>query len=251
MSAAASQSRNTRGAPWRHAARSWASFGTAAALYGIWTGRKQLATYTALKKANQEIERLTRGAERDRISQDLHDVLGHELAMISLKAQLDEEWSSAIRLLEAAHIQCTVQCGTPDMSCHHPAFQVLAMCVREAATNIVRHSGATKALLRLEAIGQTVRLTVADDGRGLSATVHEEAYDRTGTTGNELHLGLAGMRAKVATVEGELRLWTGGRDTSGRELPAPASLPWISHSGVILQLIVRIEERARAGGEIA
>lgn len=42
----------------------------------------------ALEQANVQIERLTKLAERDRISQDLHDIMGHELSMITLKAQL-------------------------------------------------------------------------------------------------------------------------------------------------------------------
>ncbi|MHB1628704.1 MAG: sensor histidine kinase [Bacilli bacterium] len=49
---------------------------------------RSVAATDALKAANLEIKRLTEAAERDRISQDLHDVMGHELSMITLKAQL-------------------------------------------------------------------------------------------------------------------------------------------------------------------
>ncbi len=49
---------------------------------------RNAAATDALKAANLEIKRLTEAAERDRISQDLHDVMGHELSMITLKAQL-------------------------------------------------------------------------------------------------------------------------------------------------------------------
>ncbi|MCY0895276.1 MAG: histidine kinase [Alicyclobacillaceae bacterium] len=51
-------------------------------------------TNQELSEATRTIERLTRTAERERIARELHDVMGHELTGISLKAQL------AQRLLE-------------------------------------------------------------------------------------------------------------------------------------------------------
>ncbi|MGB7598916.1 MAG: sensor histidine kinase [Candidatus Sulfotelmatobacter sp.] len=41
-----------------------------------------------LRKANEEIEHLAKVAERERIARDLHDVLGHTLSVITLKAEL-------------------------------------------------------------------------------------------------------------------------------------------------------------------
>ena len=41
-----------------------------------------------LSKANEEIEHLAKVAERERIARDLHDVLGHTLSVITLKAEL-------------------------------------------------------------------------------------------------------------------------------------------------------------------
>src|SRR5580698_412047 len=41
-----------------------------------------------LRKANEEIEQLAKVAERERIARDLHDVLGHTLSVITLKAEL-------------------------------------------------------------------------------------------------------------------------------------------------------------------
>ena len=41
-----------------------------------------------LRKANEEIENLAKVAERERIARDLHDVLGHTLSVITLKAEL-------------------------------------------------------------------------------------------------------------------------------------------------------------------
>ena len=38
--------------------------------------------------AHEEIERLAKTAERERIARDMHDVLGHSLSLIVLKSEL-------------------------------------------------------------------------------------------------------------------------------------------------------------------
>lgn len=45
----------------------------------------------AQKKSRQEIEQLAHIAERERIARDLHDVMGHSLTTIALKAQLADK----------------------------------------------------------------------------------------------------------------------------------------------------------------
>ncbi len=44
-----------------------------------------------LNSANEEIERLVKNEERQRISRDLHDTLGHTLSLITLKSELAEK----------------------------------------------------------------------------------------------------------------------------------------------------------------
>ena len=65
--------------------------------------------------------------------------------------------------------------------------------VQEALTNIARHSNATKVSVFLRADDGHVRLTLSDNGRGLS----EDA--RKG-------MGLSGMRARAHSAGGELKL---------------------------------------------
>ncbi len=50
-----------------------------------------------LRMAQEEVERLAKTAERERIARDLHDVLGHTLSLITLKSELAGKLSSAIR----------------------------------------------------------------------------------------------------------------------------------------------------------
>jgi len=63
---------------------------------------------------------------------------------------------------------------------------------QEALTNVSRHANATLVRIRLEQTGNTLALTVADNGRGMTAS-------RTGSG-----LGLVGMRARSRAADGTL-----------------------------------------------
>ena len=87
---------------------------------------------------------------------------------------------------------------------------VLAWCLREAVTNVVRHSGAKKCEVRLTRVNGSASLEVVDDGRGAASF-----------NGGS---GLAGMRERVELVGGTMRV--GSVNGSGLHLlvsvPQPA-----------------------------
>jgi two-component system sensor histidine kinase DesK len=182
-----------------------------------------------LSRAEDEIEHMAKVAERERIARDLHDVLGHTLSLIVLKSELASKLSesdasraaqeikdverisrealaqvrSTIRgyyarslqaeaeqaatALEAAGIK--VNCDF--VSCDIPAAHegVLALALREAVTNVIRHAKATSCELSLHAAPEGCRLEIADDGCG---QLSPEG------------LGLTGMRQRVEALGGEL-----------------------------------------------
>jgi signal transduction histidine kinase len=84
--------------------------------------------------------------------------------------------------------------------------------VQEALTNIARHSGATKASIHLRADDGFVRLTVSDNGHGLSE-------DRRNG------MGLSGMRARARSAGGELTLTSKPDEGLTIEVWAPRTLP--------------------------
>jgi signal transduction histidine kinase len=65
--------------------------------------------------------------------------------------------------------------------------------VQEALTNIARHSGATRATIRLRAEGDRIKLTIADNGKGLGPARPDS-------------MGLSGMRARARSAGGELAI---------------------------------------------
>ena len=65
---------------------------------------------------------------------------------------------------------------------------------QEALTNIARHSGASKVFIKLNDEGETIHLSIGDNGRGMPV---EPEPGRKG-------LGMTGMRARARTAGGEL-----------------------------------------------
>jgi len=71
--------------------------------------------------------------------------------------------------------------------------ETLYRIAQEALHNVVKHAGARSVRVRVAALGDEVRLTVTDDGRGFDpATVPDG------------HLGLAGMRSRAERLGGTL-----------------------------------------------
>jgi two-component system, NarL family, sensor histidine kinase DesK len=191
-----------------------------------------------LHDARAELARLAVADERERFARDLHDLLGHSLSVIALKAQLaqkrlpgdpetaaadvadieavtrdalrevreavsgyhrpalDAELEGARTALDAAGIEATID--RPRVALPADVEAVLAWTVREAATNVIRHSGARHSAIRVvPALGEAA-VEVVDDGRG------------SGPGENGSGHGLAGLEARVRAAGGHLE--AGPRD---------------------------------------
>ncbi len=185
-----------------------------------------------LRLAQEEVEALATMAERERISRDLHDLLGHTLSMITLKSELAAklvaseperaehemreveqtsrqalaevrravqgyrshnlrgELASARLALETAGVGVVVDSRPHDLPPEVEA--VAALALREAVTNVVRHSRAHSCTISYRQERGLFRLSVVDDGKGLRD-------DGEGS-------GLAGMRERVEGLGGELEV---------------------------------------------
>jgi signal transduction histidine kinase len=92
-----------------------------------------------------------------------------------------------------------------------PAIEAIAyFCVAELLANAVKHSGADKITIRAARDGDTLRLSVSDNGTG-------GAEPQRGS-------GLAGLRQRVAVVDGSLAIVSppGGPTRVGVDLPLRA-----------------------------
>ena len=127
------------------------------------------------------MERISRGALREI----------REAVTGLRRADLDTELANARLACEAVGVSFAVDRSAFDPSPDREA--VLALCLREAITNVVRHAAAGRCRATLAREDRWIRLTVEDDGRG--GSVREGA-------------GLAGMRERVEQVGGEMTIET-------------------------------------------
>lgn len=182
-----------------------------------------------LRLAQDEIERMAKLAERERIARDLHDLLGHTLSVVVLKSELAQklmtrdpsralqEMSEVERIsrqglaevrqaitgyrttglaAEIEHVRETLTAAGIDATIEArpivlaPAQETaLSLALREAATNVIRHSAATSCHIRFYAQDGSALMEVQDDGRGGEAPF-----------GN----GLTGMRERIQALGGAL-----------------------------------------------
>jgi two-component system sensor histidine kinase DesK len=160
--------------------------------------------------AAKRLTKLPPSAERDAVlgelgdigqvsRQTLHDI--REAVSGYRRPTLAIEVITARLALEAAAISLdddpalTIRSGTFDPDTE----AVLAWCLREAVTNVIRHSGATNCRIRLAEHGDEISLEVTDDGRGLGeADLAREKASRGS--------GLRGMSERLAAVSGRLSL---------------------------------------------
>ena len=117
----------------------------------------------------------------------------------------------ALGVLEGQPMQFELECTLGEVQLVPELETAIYRVVREALTNIRKHSGADHARVTLDASRARVLLTISDDGRG---------FEPTHANGD--HYGLVTMREGVEAVGGTWRLDT--RAGSGTHIEA--SLPW-------------------------
>lgn len=203
----------------------WAAFG-----FSLSTVIVVVSRLAADLNARREAEKrqLVVAAEREEIGRNVHDILGHSLTVLTLKAEVahrlvrrdpgaaERELAEIVEMSRSAlaDVRATVtRLRAPDLAgqveASRTAFaaadvaaefsgrasdiplpqrELLAWALREGTTNILRHAGAARVRVDL-APG---RVRVQDDGAGV--------------VGRRLGNGLSGLRERVEAVGGALIL---------------------------------------------
>ena len=157
---------------------------------------------------------LTELGDIGRVSrQTLHDI--REAVSGYRRPTLAIEVITARNALEAAGIaldddaELTLRSGTFDSD----AEAVLAWCLREAVTNVIRHSRARHCRIRLTERAGELSLEVTDDGRGFAGQDQETPQTPDSHTGS----GLRGVSERLSAIGGRLSL--GPAEGSGSKGP--------------------------------
>ncbi|MEV5648625.1 sensor histidine kinase [Nocardia sp. NPDC052254] len=192
----------------------------------MWVGREVGARRGQLRELTRRQQgELAIVEERNRVARDVHDILGHSLTVITVKTELaqrllatdparaGQEMADVERLarealagvrdtvgglrevtlagelvnartaLHAAGIEADLPDAAAVSTRHAETF---AWVLREAVTNIVRHSGARHCRVRVD----ETRIEIRDDG--------------TGMRGKPMGSGLTGLRERVRADGGTL-----------------------------------------------
>ncbi|MFD3482141.1 sensor histidine kinase [Streptomyces sp. NPDC058665] len=224
-------------------------------------------TITELRATRQELARSAVEEERLRFSRDLHDLLGHTLSVIVVKSEaarrlaprdmdgalaqitdiesigrqalteireavtgyrdssLSTELDRARSGLTAAGIEPVVRQSGPPLGPRTEAL--LGWVVREAVTNAVRHSGASRCEITVDGAPEQVRLVITDNGRGVRSGPAGDMNDGAGgdTAGDTRgrSTGLKGLTERLAVAGGSLE--AGPPGPAGRGFRVTAVLP--------------------------
>ncbi|MFI6206313.1 sensor histidine kinase [Streptomyces sp. NPDC051041] len=206
----------------------------------------------ALHETRGQLAGMAVTKERLRFARDLHDLLGYSLSAITLKSELihrlipahpkramdevrevltisrqsladvrsvssglrhmslEQELGSAQSLLQAADVDVRVDIRLGKLD--QQVDSMLAAVLREAVTNLLRHSRAGSC--RMEAVEEAgwVRLSVVNDG------VDPAYRDASPDSGS----GLGNLRARLRTASGRLTVSRGPADTFRLTAEAPA-----------------------------
>ena len=195
-----------------------------------------------LRLAREEVHRLERVAERERIGRDLHDLLGHTLSLIAIKSELAaklierDKAAAAREVTEVTHIarEALKQVRTAVTGIRSAALEnevasaralletdgvaltfereggllppevetAVAMILREAVTNIQRHAQARRATV--EVVTRAVASVAGTKGqeRVVLLTVSDDGRGGIEASGN----GLTGIRERVRALAGTLEI---------------------------------------------
>jgi two-component system, NarL family, sensor histidine kinase DesK len=230
--------------PWRLHGLQW-SMGASVALasLAVFGFSRLIRANAQLAAAREEVATLAAERERMRIARDLHDLLGHSLTTVTVKAALAArlfDQDPARARAEIAEVEILARESLADVRAAVAGYrevrlatelatarEVLAAAgieaqvpgavegmspevgglfgwvVREGVTNVVRHSRATKVRITFDATG----IEIVDDGSGCPEPPTQETAGMA-TAGH----GLVGLAERADALGG--RLFAGPVDSS-------------------------------------
>ncbi|MEU8872952.1 histidine kinase [Streptomyces javensis] len=205
-------------------------------------------TVAQLRATRQELARTAVEKERLRFSRDLHDLLGHTMSVVVVKAEAVRRLAPKnleAALGQAADIEAVGRQALTEIREAVTGYRegslateldrarsaldaagieavvrregpplapqteaLLGWVVREGVTNVVRHSGASRCEIEVRSGMDQVRLEITDDGGGVGSRATGTYADGTPKIGGT---GLKGLAERLSTAGGWLESGPAGR----------------------------------------
>lgn len=141
----------------------------------------------------EEIQRTSRAALRQ----------VRELVSDMRAVSVAEGLAEAGEILRAADISLDIEGDAALENVSDLTQNILSLCIKEAVTNIVKHSEASRCFITISTTDANVNVTVEDNGKLLTdGTIPAEAKIDPGN-------GLKGMAERLSLIEGSLSLSSG------------------------------------------
>jgi two-component system, NarL family, sensor histidine kinase DesK len=222
--------------PWHAGVDTTTAASLALVSLAMWSFFGIIHTNHALEEARAEVAVLAAEGERNRIARDLHDLLGHSLTTITVKAGLAKrlaEQDPARAAIEIGEVEELARRSLTDVRAAVSNYRMVTLAtelataqevlratgidaqvlsptevvdadlqglfgwvVREGTINVVRHSRATKCTITLAP--RSIEITDNGSGRAIAnGTSGSDGADATGT-------GIRGLRERLESVGGTL-----------------------------------------------
>ena len=224
-------------------------------LFGAIFGRHEIQRNAELLVSRDEVARHARNAERERISRDLHDLLGHTLSVIALKSELARKLivrDVDAAILEIAEVEriardsltqvreavtgmrttefsaelanarvtllsagLKVHLDIAPFSLAPAQAQAFGLVLREAVTNILRHAKAGAVEIQFKQ-GEQMNVQYSAEAKQIVLRVHDDGIGASAVAGN----GISGMRERLRALGGDLRIDSQNEKSNGTTLYA-------------------------------
>lgn len=123
-----------------------------------------------------------------RISEDLRPAM---LDSLGLAAAVEHH---VTQFSERTGIACRLNMNREEFELDDRLATTVFRIVQETLTNVARHAGASEVTVRIDEVDDGIRLTIQDNGRGISDAKDKKTF------------GLLGMRERIAMLGGRLEI---------------------------------------------
>ena len=172
-----------------------------------WLQKRLPADLPTLREKAESMSLMTAAAIDSvrRISSELRPGLLDDLGLAAAIQWQAEEFG------RRTGIRCDVTVPTDEPAVPRDLATAIFRVFQEALTNVVRHSGATRAWVTMAVLNERLQLTVRDNGAGIDS--HQASDPRS--------LGITGMRERIRFLGGSLTV----EGVPGRGTTVTAGVP--------------------------